>query len=339
MPEHEKLRRRVRARVLAGCARVAGFLPPAGVRIALTSVSPLARWTRAEERTRANLELAYAGELDDRARARIASGVRRHSARLASNWLRLAHAGDPASPRSAWIDAEVVFDASCAILERERARGRGLILVTAHFGDWELLCARLHRHGLAGAVIGFERPNDSTFRWLERMRAGYGVKTLPQHTSAREILRGLARGETLGLVCDLEVRRLDGEFVPFFGRPALTMTAPAALARAADLPLVPVSCAFEDGRWVLHVEEPLALDPALDKHAAQRELLTRLNATFERWIRARPEQWAWHQHRWRTQPGEIELLPLDEQRRRERARRIAAGKPVAEKRTAEQPGA
>lgn len=328
----EKLRRRVRAGAFAGLARVAGLFPHACVRAALVGASPLARFARTEARTRANLALAFGDELDARARAHIARGVRHHAARLAASWLRLAHAGDPASPASAWIDAEVVLDPSFAILERERARGRGVIVVTGHFGDWELLCARLIRLGFSGAVVGFERPNDSGHRWLERMRAGYGVQTLPQHTPAREILRLLRRGETLGLVCDLEVRRLDGEFVPFFGRPALTMTAPAALARAAELPLVPVSCVFEDGRYVLRAEAPLALDPTLDKHAAQRDLLTRLNATFERWIRAHPEQWAWHQHRWRTQPGEIELLPLDEQRRRERARRIAAGKPVAPER-------
>lgn len=153
------------------------------------------------------------------------------------------------------------------------------------------------------------------------MRRGYGVETIAQNESPRRLLEVLKRGETLGLLCDLEVRRLAGEFLPFFGRPALTMTAPAALARAGGVPLVPIRCIARrvGGReHVLHVEPPLALDPDLDRHQAARDLLTRMNATFERWIRETPEQWAWHQHRWRTSPGEHEVLPLAERERRAR---------------------
>lgn len=326
----EKLRRRVRARLLEGLSAAAGALPMSVTRAALELASPLARLSRAERVTRANLEAAYgtgAPEVD-----RIARGVRLHAARQFSEWLRLSRTGSPQDPRSAWIDEQVELDPSIAILERERARG-GTLIVTAHLGNWELLCARLARLGLDGAVIGFDRPNDSSVRWLERMRATYGVRTLPQSTSPREILRILHGGGTIGLLCDLEVRRLDGEFVPLFGRPALTMSAPASLARAARLPLIPVNCVLKGERYRLSVEEPLALDTdlgrGLERDAAQTGLLTRLNATYERWIRATPEQWAWHQRRWRTQPGEVELLPLAEQRRRERARRLAAGKSVA----------
>ena len=328
----EKLRRRVRAKLLSGVARAAGVLPPRCVEFALASASPLVAFTRAERTTRENLahaELVPGRALEDAERDRIARGVRRHGARLVANWLRLARRGAPDDARSAWIDGEVALDPSIEHLERARRDGRGILIVTAHLGDWELLCARLHRLGLRGAVVGFERPNDSTSRWLERMRAGYGVTTLPQHTSARELLRILRGGGTLGLLCDLEVRRLDGAFLPFLGVPALTMTAPAALARAADLPLLPARCTWDGARWNLAFEAPLALDPALDKEAAQLDLLARMNATYERWIRATPEQWAWHQRRWRTRPGEVDALPLVEQRRRERERRLAQGKEVA----------
>src|SRR5262245_20871325 len=108
----EKLRRRARARLLAGLARVAGWLPSTGVRLALESASPLARFTRAERRMRANLELALGAELDLRARERIGRGVRRHGARLVSEWLRLARQGDPSDPASAWIDELVQLDES-----------------------------------------------------------------------------------------------------------------------------------------------------------------------------------------------------------------------------------
>jgi KDO2-lipid IV(A) lauroyltransferase len=142
------------------------------------------------------------------------------------------------------------------------------------------------------------------------MRRAYDVESLPQRIAPRRLLERLRAGETLGVLCDLEVRRLAGAWLPFFGVPALTMTAPAALARAARLPLFPVRCVVRGARYRLIADEPLALDPALPRRDATLDLMTRLNAVFERWIRADPEQWAWHQPRWRTPAGERRAPPL-----------------------------
>jgi KDO2-lipid IV(A) lauroyltransferase len=306
----EKLRRRLRAGALEALTRASIFAPVPLVRAALTAASPLARFSRYERRTLANLELALGAETTEEERRKIARGVRLHSARIFSEWLRLARSGAPGTPdaaRGEWIERAVALDPSIRILERELAKGRGALIVTAHLGNWELLCARLRRMGLQGAVVGYERLRDSTSAWLAEMRRAYGVTTLPQHASPREILRVLQRGQVIGLLADLEARRIDGELLPFFGVPALTMTAPAALARAARLPLVPVRCVLAsapgEGRYVFSVEEPLHLDPSLPRREATIDLMGRLNRVFERWIRANPEQWAWHQARWRTRPG------------------------------------
>lgn len=295
----EKLRRRVRARLLTTLSTTAGRLPADALYWPLAAISPLARFTRYERITHDNLERALRHETDAQGRRRIARGVRRHSARLFAEWIALAGSAG----RGAWIDRAVELDPSFAILERELARGRGVLIVTAHIGNWELLCTRLARQGLKGAVVGFERPDDPSQRWLADVRAAHGVTTIAQSTPARDVLRILARGETVGLLADLEARRIAGEFLPFFGHEALTMTAPAALARAAHLPLVPVSCVRVDGVYRLSVEEPLALDASLPRRDATVDLTRRLNQVFERWIRAHPEQWAWHQRRWRTRPS------------------------------------
>jgi KDO2-lipid IV(A) lauroyltransferase len=177
------------------------------------------------------------------------------------------------------------------------------LIATAHLGNWELLAAALRRRGLDGAVVGRHRRKDSSSTWLVEMRRGLGIATLAQDEPARRVLEILRRGATLGILCDLEVRRLDGRFVPFFGRPALTMTAPAALARAARASIVPVRCVARGPRYLMSAEAPLALRPELDRDRAQQLLLGQLNAVFERWIREDPEQWAWHQPRWRTSPA------------------------------------
>ncbi len=283
--------------VLTSAAR---WSPPGAVEGALRVCAPFARWTRFERVTHANLALAYGAELDERARAEIALGVRRHAARQFATWLRLA--GTDAA-RGAWIDELVRTDASIHHLDDALALGRGAIVATAHLGDWELLAARVVRSGRGGAVVGLRRANDPGALWFESLRARHGVRTIPQSAPARTLLDVLARGEVLGVLCDLDARRLDGELVPFFGVPARTLTAPASLARASGAPIVPVRCVHEpDGTYRLACEPPIEFDARArgrtERMAARRVVLERLNAVYEAWIRATPEQWAWHQMRW-----------------------------------------
>jgi KDO2-lipid IV(A) lauroyltransferase len=300
------LRRRVRAAAFSAIERGAGWMPPTLVHGALRGVAGLARFSRFEELARANLERVYGGELAPEAQRALARAVRLHAARQVHDWLRLARVDprDPASGR--WIEDEVELDGSFALYERELARGRGVLIVTAHLGDWELLAARVERTGARGSVVGHERTNDPAARFFARMRERNGLRTIRQSASPREALEVLRAGRPLGLLTDLEVRRLHGEFVPFLGSPALTLTAPAALARAAGVPLLPASCVFDarSGRWRLRFEEPLELERGLARREARLDLLARQNEVFGRWIRAHPEQWAWHQPRWRTRPPE-----------------------------------
>ncbi len=305
----EPLRRKVRAAGLRMLARAAGAAPPPLVQACLTQVAPLALRQRQHEATARNLSAA-AGWLDDLEPglgARLAgdpSALTRRCGRFAAeqftHWIRLARGAGPGDRRGAWVDDLVHLDPSIETLDRALAGGRGAIIVTAHLGDWELLCARLRRRGHEGAVVGRVRRRDSSHRWLVDMRRAYGVETIPQDAGAREALGVLKRGGVLGLVTDLQVPRLDNRQVPFFGAPAPTMTAPASFARAWRAPLIPVRCVRSDGRYVLSVEEPLELRRDLDRGDAELDLLRRQNEVFGRWIAATPEQWAWYLPRYST---------------------------------------
>lgn len=313
----EPLRRRVRAQLLNGLTHAAGFVPSPLLRGGLGCAAHLARFSSIERTTLANLELALGSETTEAERRKIARGVREHSARLLREWIQLRrcapkNGADPKlpGPHTEWIDERVKLDDSYSILQREHAKGRGVLVSTGHLGNWELLAARLHREGYPGVVVGRKRARDSTADWLIQMREAYGVTTMPQDCAPRDLLRVLQRGEVIGMLSDLEVRRLDGEFLPFFGVPALTMTAPAAIARTRRIPLVPARCVLRGDHYLLSFEEPLEADPSLDRKAQTTDLLTRLNAVFEGWIRETPEQWAWHQRRWHTRPGEWEAQPL-----------------------------
>ncbi len=233
-------------------------------------------------------------------RPRFQRSVADFTAEQAAQWFQLARGAEPGSKRGAWVDDLVAIDPSIERLDRVLAEGRGAIVVTAHIGNWELLCARLSRRGQRGAVVGRVRRHDSSHRWLIDMRKAYGVQTIPQDASARAPLRVLKEGGVLGLLTDLHVRHIDGVDIPFFGISARTVSAAAGFARLQRSPLVPVRCVKDatSGRFHLSVEEPLFLDETLDRGAAELDLLLRQNRVFEDWIMATPEQWAWHQRRW-----------------------------------------
>ena len=307
------LRRRFRAQFVSGLSSSARCMPRPLLYSGLKFLARTARFSRFEAQIQSNLELVLGSELNGIQRAKLGGAVRLFCARQVEEWLFLSRARQGAEARARvehWLDERVKFDASCERLLESGRAGRGLLIATAHLGNWEVLACALRRRGLDGCVIGMRKQRDPNADWLVHMRAGLSVRTIAQDAKAREVLGVLRAGSTLGMLCDLEVRRLAGIHVPFFGIPALTQTAPAALARAARVAIVPVRCVARAKGYVVFAEEPLELSRTLARHEASLDLLTRLNATYERWIREDLAQWAWHQPRWRTRPGERSAPPL-----------------------------
>ncbi len=297
----EPLRRRVRAAVLREASRCAGGALDPLLRGALATAVIALRGTRWARAVRDNLDAALGDELSERERSEIARGVGDHTARLVREWLWMARAAQSERMRKrieTWIDANVEFDASLELLLSRARAGRGVLVATAHLGNWELLAASLRRRALDGAVIGLRKRNDSSADFIAGMRAALGVRSIAQDAPPREALRVLRTGGVLGVVCDLHARRLDNVEIPFFGRPAPTMTAPAALARASGLPLTLARCVRIGERYRVLVGPELELDATLERRAAARDLLARMNAHFECWIREHPSQWAWYHARW-----------------------------------------
>ncbi|MDA8592953.1 lysophospholipid acyltransferase family protein [Planctomycetota bacterium] len=307
----EPLRRRIRGAGLRALVRAAGAAPTPLLMGALRRAAPLALTGRQRDAVASNLaaasgwlESAQPGLGEELAGdpGELTRRCGHFAAEQFAHWIRLARGAGPDDPGGDWVDRLVRLDPSIEILDRVLSRGRGAIVVTAHLGNWELLCARLRRRGHEGAVVGRVRRRDSSHRWLVELRRAYGVETIPQDAGARAALAVLKRGGVLGLVTDLDVPRLDHRPVPFLGHPAPTMTAPASFARAWRAPLVPIRCVRAGDAYLLSVEEPLELRGDLERQDAELDLLRRQNDAFSRWIAEAPEQWAWYLPRFRGQP-------------------------------------
>jgi len=184
-----------------------------------------------------------------------------------------------------------------------QAHGRALVL-TAHLGNWEILCAahRLTEYGLSVVV----RPLDA--RWLDavavKLRRRTGVDVIDKRGALRPVLEALRRGRMVGILMDQNAARREGVFVEFFGHPASTSRSLALLAVRTGTPVVPIFARRAAGTGHTVVIRPALPAPSSnDPEAAVVELTARCTAEIERAIRQAPEQWLWSHDRWRTRPS------------------------------------
>jgi KDO2-lipid IV(A) lauroyltransferase len=194
---------------------------------------------------------------------------------------------------------EVVVDIP-GVEHLEALRGRGAMLLTGHYGPFELLGAYLARINPVDFIV---KPlsNPHVEAMLQSTRASAGVGAIPLGMSLRGAMRALRAGRWVAMLADQDARR-HGVFVPFMGRPASTPVGPARLSIAAGVPIVMGFCQRrEDGRLDLEVPPPLvAHDPRAPDAAL--ELTARHTACLEARVRQRPELWFWLHRRWKTTP-------------------------------------
>ncbi len=239
-----------------------------------------------------NLELASPG-WDAAERVRILRDHYREVGRIAAEYARLPElvAAGP---------GEVVAGVKgVEHLEAAERAARGAILLTGHFGNFELLGAWLGRRHATDFVV---RPlaNPQAEHWIRRQRAASGVGTLSTEGSARRVYESLRTNRWIGMLADQDARR-SGVFVPFMGRPASTATGPVRIALATGAAIVMgFQVRLPDGRHVLEIE-PL-VDPGPDGRDAVLRLTALHTARLEAWVRRYPHNWFWLHRRWKTAP-------------------------------------
>jgi KDO2-lipid IV(A) lauroyltransferase len=186
-------------------------------------------------------------------------------------------------------------------VERAMAEGRGVVGITGHFSNWELLGGYVAAR-LGGIAVLATTAYDKNFdRMLARYRRRLGVRTVYRTEPAAVPLRWLAGGGFLGALADQDVPALPSVTVDFMGRPARTPVGPALLARRARAPLIPMYITREeDNDYRVVVEAPLAKSAAAKVKDAVREDTAGWSEAVGRWVRRHPEQWAWVHERWRA---------------------------------------
>jgi KDO2-lipid IV(A) lauroyltransferase len=175
---------------------------------------------------------------------------------------------------------------------------KAAIFVNAHLGNWELPPALGKIWNIPLAVLYTPMRNPWLERRLQRQRQRLGCELLVAAQSMKPTVQRLTHGISMGFLVD---QRVDsGEWIPFFGREALTTSSPARLALKFDCPLIPLQVErLQGAHFRLTIHPPLTPeDPQADPVTQARQMTRQLNALFEDWIRQHPQQWLCTKRRW-----------------------------------------
>ncbi len=186
----------------------------------------------------------------------------------------------------------------------DRYGERGALILTAHFGNFELMAAAQALHGYqAGLVHHTQRflAGDALMTWI-RERAG--VEVIRKHAAARAVIKSLREGEMIGIPFDQNAKRSEAVFVPFFGELAATTTGLARLAQLADAIVVPCFIVRQPDKCShkIVIKDVIELRETGDKQADLEENTRRFVAAIEEMVLRYPEQFLWTHRRYRTRP-------------------------------------
>ncbi|HUU83613.1 MAG TPA: lipid A biosynthesis acyltransferase [Phycisphaerae bacterium] len=252
---------------------------------------------RHRDRTREHLRLAYGDSLSDAEVDRIALRSMQHLVMLViemifTPWLI-----------TDWTWARYVKLTDFGEALRILLDGHGAILVTGHYGNWELTGHLLALYGFE--VLAIMRPLDNVYlnRYLVQTRRSAGLQLLDKKGATEAAEAALHRGAALGFIADQNAGH-KGLFVDFFGRKASTYKSIGLLAMSAEVPII-VGCARRTGdrlHYELCAERIIRPEEWARRDDPLRWITQEYTAAIERFVRRDPSQYLWTHRRWKSRP-------------------------------------
>jgi KDO2-lipid IV(A) lauroyltransferase len=305
-PLFKRLKRFVRYLLLRAAAGLASLFPVKWVSAFGAFLGALGFALAAGERRKALAHLARAfPEKSEAERRAIAKGSFAHLGRCVGELVCVRQID---ARLDEWVEWP---QESRAVLDAALARGKGVVFVSGHIGNWELTARGVTARGYDGASIAREASDPRTTAFIERLRRSGNTGSIwrGHPGAAKAMLKQLRAGKILGLLIDQDTK-VQSVFVPFFGHPASTPRAAADLALRTKAALIIGLCP-RVGPWRYRLELEEVPLPDGDDEATVVSLTATLTAKLEAAIRARPEQWVWMHERWKRQPPLPASAPID----------------------------
>lgn len=245
-----------------------------------------------------NLRLAFPEKTDADRRA-ILNECWRHFGRESLGYIRIQSLSlDEIAERCPFVNVH--------LLDEAIAEGQGVLLISAHYGGWEVAGIAIMAHVKNVRTVVRALDNEYLERDLARLRARTGVELIDRRRAARALIQALSDHAVVVILPDQAVLPREGVLVPFLGRPAWTTPIPAKLALRHTSTLVFTFCIPDGTRHRLEFEEPIRVDQLPEDEREPVALTKRINDVISRRIAERPELWLWMHDRWKG-TGEREV--------------------------------
>jgi len=188
-------------------------------------------------------------------------------------------------------------------LDAALAAGRGAIVASAHYGNWEFLGAGGVAYDLPVTFVVQRLRNARIDAMLRGMRESLGIRVVERGMALRRLRDEIAANRLVAVMCDQDARRR-GIFVPFFATPASTHKGAAQLAMRLDTPFIPLfGRRLADGRHRMVVRDPIQAPKHMREEDAIDAMMSRFNQMLEEEICIDPRQYLWMHRRWKTVPA------------------------------------
>jgi KDO2-lipid IV(A) lauroyltransferase len=178
--------------------------------------------------------------------------------------------------------------------------GKGVVLVTGHFGNWELIGAYIRQSGFPLDVVVKEQRNPFVDRWIDKNRMRQGVGIIKTGIATRAVVRSFSEGRLVAFVSDQYVGE-DGILVNFMGRPTTVSKGPAAFAVRLGLPII-VGFLVRTGPWKFKpvIFPALRPNPSTDREEEILRLTQAYTSLLEELVRKHPDHYLWMHRKWKN---------------------------------------
>lgn len=184
-------------------------------------------------------------------------------------------------------------------LEEALGRGRGVLALTGHLGNWELAGLTIAASGYRFYAVGRRQANPLIDARMTRLRESFGGTLIHHRHAVRPVLRALRDGAVVAFLMDQRASSREAVVSRFFGRPVATNQGLALLALKSGAPVVPGFDERVDGQHVIRLYPALPLPGGSTRQEQVLRYTGAFDAVIEDAVRRRPEQWFWVHRRWR----------------------------------------
>lgn len=181
--------------------------------------------------------------------------------------------------------------------------GKGLIVVTYHIGNWELMGVVSVLMGYPLDVIVQRQSNPLSDALINSLRLGAGIGVIERRQAVSKSIRALKKNRIVAFLTDQDAHE-EGIFAPLFGKLASTPRGPAVLALRLKVPIVTTVILREKDGTHRFIIRPLEVNASGNTEEDVYTIVCEINKRLEEYVREKPEQWLWHHRRWKTRPNE-----------------------------------